>query len=414
MRIRRPLDGELKLAVGFAVAAIAGWVIGSAPLAVVAVLGALSTWAMYLWYRYCLAGVDYRRQLSATRASFGEEVVLDTELVNDKLLPLAWLHLVDQVPSGLTITGAAVVKAGGPALADALVEVRPMLPYQRLRRHLVVSCTHRGEHVFGPARLRSGDPLALRERSREPAGRDRLLVYPKVFALAPSTVVSRVLVGERRARREPIEDPSLVAGVREYRPGDPLRKVDWRATARTATLLVRDFEPSVTLRVAVFLDFSPSVSSRYTLAGDELEFTIAVAASLVAELARRRIAVGLFSSGAVGALPLAFPVSTSPAALPAILEGLARANPYGRTTFAEVIAAEGSHLGRGTSALVVAGSWSAAALAALAELRRRHAVTAVAAGKEGADEPPRRVVDAVLHAVYEKGWQGREVLELGS
>ena len=136
------------------------------------------------------------------------------------------------------------------------------LPYQRIRSRLTVIATHRGEFTFGPAKLSSGDPVGLRERSALTEGLEHLLVYPKVFALSPAGIVSRALLGDLRSRRELLHDPSRTAGVREYRVGDPLRFVDWRATARSTSLMVREFEPSVTPRVAVFLDFSdPTIGS---------------------------------------------------------------------------------------------------------------------------------------------------------
>ena len=82
-------------------------------------------------------------------------------------------------------------------------------------------------------------------------------------------------------------DPSRVAGVREYRMGDPLRFVDWRATARSTMILVREFEPSVTPRVAVFLDFKNPTLNLNIVDAPELEFTVAVAASIVTELVAR-------------------------------------------------------------------------------------------------------------------------------
>jgi uncharacterized protein (DUF58 family) len=78
--------------------------------------------------------------------------------------------------------------------------------------------------------------------------------------------------------------------VREYRSGDPLRHVDWRATARTGAPLVREFEPSASPRVAVFLDTRLPTFASIEASRDVLEFTIALAASIVADLAGRGMA----------------------------------------------------------------------------------------------------------------------------
>ena len=71
----------------------------STPLAIIGVLGALTTGAL-LRQRECLVGVTYRHKLSETRATFDGRVTLEIEIVNDKLLPLSWLRAEEVVPFG--------------------------------------------------------------------------------------------------------------------------------------------------------------------------------------------------------------------------------------------------------------------------------------------------------------------------
>jgi hypothetical protein len=175
---------------------------------------------------------------------------------------------------------------------------------------------------------------------------------------------------------------------------------------------VREFEPSVTPRIAVFLDFSDPTIGLASVDSPELEFAISVAASLLADLASRKVAVGLFSSGTVAGGPVAVPVSTSPAVLPAMLESLARARPSGGARFAQVLSDVGQTLQRGTSVVVVALRFSAASLAAVAELRRRNSVTAIWVGTERVTPPPIELFDGLLQARYTSDWQQRQVLEL--
>lgn len=49
-----------------------------------------------------------------------------------------------------------------------------------------------------------------------------------------------------------------IFGVREYRPGDALRRIHWRSTARRGELIVREFEPPGVQNLGIFLDSSPS------------------------------------------------------------------------------------------------------------------------------------------------------------
>jgi uncharacterized protein (DUF58 family) len=51
------------------------------------------------------------------------------------------------------------------------------------------------------------------------------------------------------------EDPTRIAGVRDYLPGDPLSRVHWRATARTGELHSKLYEPSTIVGATILLDF---------------------------------------------------------------------------------------------------------------------------------------------------------------
>ena len=92
MRKVRDLDREVGAAYLWLAGAAFGWWIGSAPVAMIGLLGAVASAVLYLWQKSCLTGVTYRRHLSQSRAMFGERLGLEIEIVNDKLLPLSWLR----------------------------------------------------------------------------------------------------------------------------------------------------------------------------------------------------------------------------------------------------------------------------------------------------------------------------------
>jgi len=52
-------------------------------------------------------------------------------------------------------------------------------------------------------------------------------------------------------------DPYSIAEIRQYRPGDPLKRVHWKVTARTGELQVKEYDGALSPRIVVFLDLSP-------------------------------------------------------------------------------------------------------------------------------------------------------------
>ena len=340
---RRRGPPEAWTAVGFALLVGLGWWLGSVPFALVGTIGVFVSGLLYFWQRECLSGVTYRRSLAHDRASFGEAVSLDVEIVNDKLLPLTWLHIEDEFPAFLGLRGGTVVS--GPANPrSVLVQVTPMLPFERIRTHMSVLCDRRGLHTIGPARIRSGNPFGYRQHQLTLRDQSQLLIYPKIYRLEPPRIVPGILLGEQRVDGL-VGDPSRVSGVRDYRQGDALRTVDWRATARAGSLLVREFEATASPRVTVIADlWVPELRQNFN--PPELEFLIAVVASVVVDLAERGVSVGLSSGASVGGKQIAYPPTSAPGALPDMLELLAMASPYGRVRFADVVVDEGTRTSR--------------------------------------------------------------------
>ena len=229
----RRIDGEWWAAAGALAVAGLGWGIHATLLALLGTLGAITAVVLWVWARECLTGVTYSRTLAQPRAVFAEEVTLDIEMVNDKLLPLTWLHVAEEVLAALTIRGGTVLP-GQSGLYSELHQLLPMLPYQRVRRRFTVVCNHRGEHTFGPTLLRSGNPVGYREKIARIRDPSLLLVYPKVFRLVFPTVASRMPLGDIGAHLSCWATPAVRRGCAST--GPVIRCVMWTGGLPPAAL----------------------------------------------------------------------------------------------------------------------------------------------------------------------------------
>ncbi|TMJ07869.1 MAG: DUF58 domain-containing protein, partial [Bacillati bacterium ANGP1] len=162
--------------------------------------------ASYLWDRYCLARVEYRRTFTPRRAFYGETVTFTMEVTNRKPLPLAWLEVVDELPQQLVPLHGRVI----PSLRQRrhhLVNLFSIRWYQRVRRHTTLRCDARGYFPLGPARLRSGDIFGFTVRGADAEQVDHLLVYPKVVPLTTLGLPALYPLGDVR-HRHLLEDPA--------------------------------------------------------------------------------------------------------------------------------------------------------------------------------------------------------------
>jgi uncharacterized protein (DUF58 family) len=392
-----------------AAAIVAGIWLGQALLALAGILGLLISISQSVWLRFCLTGVEYERQLDRSHAFWGETVVLSIRLSNRKLLPLTWLRAEDRVPYQLPIEHADIVPRGN-SFFQFLTILLPMLPYEQVVKRYTVRCRHRGLFQFGPGRIESGDLFGYSHRSRRHDSVSRLIVYPKLFDLHLAPPDSRRVVGSQAIDRIILTDPSRTIGVRRYQGGDPLRHVEWRASARCREPMVRVFEPSTDLSLAIFLNFRVPGFGEDTYNPPELEFAISLAASLARWALAQKIAVGLFGNGARGPMrAIRLPISRSPDHLRRILETLAVATPFSSASIAQVLASEAPHLPFEASTVLVTTALDEPLLAVLDALRRRPPTVFLIG------EPDIRITGLdIITVPYEPSWQKLDRLHLAA
>jgi uncharacterized protein (DUF58 family) len=332
----------------------------------------------WVWERFCLRGLRYSRTLAQTRAFFGEEVRLTVEVVNDKLLPLAWVEVDDTVP-GAAMTFAPA-HAGpshipGRRMLTMLMSVRW---YERVRRHYRLTCGARGIHTFGPAILRTGDVFGLAAKEMEVLGEDYLLVYPRIVPLEQLRLPPGNPFGDAPAfRRWLFEDPLRTVGVREYRPGDSSRRVHWKATARAPeqALQVKLFEPTTAHRLLVLLNVS-TAAQNWSWQGydpEALEAAITCAASVCSWAVAHGYQLGLSANARLfhSSVPVRLPPSRDPRALMHALEALARLVPMATMACSDLVELEARGLAFGTTVVLISCVASAEVISALQRVRRR-------------------------------------------
>ena len=102
--------------------------------------------------------------------------------------------------------------------------------------------------------VETGDPLGFFTHRSKGNDSELTLVLPRFKALAdrPHAREMEASVAAPRAG-----SGTEMFGVREYRPGDPLRRIHWRSSARHGELIVREFEPPGVQTLGIFCDPSP-------------------------------------------------------------------------------------------------------------------------------------------------------------
>lgn len=307
-----------------------------------------------LWSRFSLVGVTCQRLLSEQRVFPGEQIEVKFRLENHKLLPLPWIQMDDEIP--LKLSSDVPLAASNRPDFGFLSKSAALLWYMGVSWKERLYCSRRGYYQLGPITLTSGDIFGFYPRSIVEAMVNHVIVYPKIFPLAHFEIPSLHPLGEMTAERRIFADPTRVIGVRDYSPRDSRRHIHWKATARHQELQVKVFEPTTTLKVAIFLaidSFKAKDSEAYSEA--DFELGISTAASLASYLTERRTAVGLFVNSCLAdsGRPVTLLPGSSTSQLVEILEALAKVTPSSSSPFEEFLEAERTTLPWGTTLVFI-------------------------------------------------------------
>jgi len=340
-------------------------------LLLVALLFFLASGVARLWAHYALERVEYGRSLGASRAFFGDTIVLEIRLANSKILPLPWVHVQDEVPQDLTFLRHKTAPAHRPERA-ILSSFFSLGWYHRITRRYSVQCLKRGYFTFGPANIRSGDLFGFFHKETTDEKLDYLLVYPRIVPLEDLGIPSKAPLGDLRVRRHLFEDPMRVVTTREYAPGDPLRHINWKATARLRQLQSRTFESTTTVDIALFLDVRTVEAPIWGRVEQLLETGVIAAASIVSHAVQKGYRAGLYVNEPYrfkeGLIRL--PSSDHPDQLQRVLEALAQVQGWPALPLEQLLNREARNI-HGTATLaVVTAEPSESLLASLHRFRR--------------------------------------------
>jgi len=230
----------------------------------------------------------------STRPSFAVEVEADERAVEgDEVLvririaattAVARLDVYLRLPDGLRVVDGAQ--------ATALRLVRG----EQRELELTLQAERWGVHPLGPVHLRAHDALGLLVAEGALVRVPALRVYPREDTLrrvlAPRE--TQVFSGSEVARTkgEGIE----FADVRPWAPGDALKRVNWRASARRGELWVNESHPERNTDVILFVD---SFAEARSEAGATLDLAVRATAALADAYAGRRDRIGLISFGGI-------------------------------------------------------------------------------------------------------------------
>ena len=201
--------------------------------------GALSIVLTYI----CLSFVQ---TLEPETAVSGERVLMHIEVHNEFAVPFC--HLVLRVG---TVRSAFD--------GEARRYYASVSPFSRERADVEIACPYRGVYDVGVLEVEATDIFGLlkwRRRIEKIRAEEKktLLVYPRCPELGRGSQIRREDEGSMEDPFSRAAELSSVAEIRDFREGDPLKRIHWKLSARQQKLLVKEFEGTVAAESVIVLD----------------------------------------------------------------------------------------------------------------------------------------------------------------
>lgn len=251
-------------------------------------------------------------------------------------------------------------------------------------------CRRRGRFRLGPITVATGDPFGLFVFHRRLRDTTRALtVYPATVDLPTFASLQGQMPGGEALQRRTHHITTNVAGTREYAPGDSFNRIHWRSTARMERLIVKEFELDPSADVWIFLDLERDVqasqwyedawherdlaslwlrSEQLRLPPSTAEYAVTIAASIAKYFLRQQRAVGFAACGHEREI---VQPDRGERQLNRLLEVLAVLRAEGGMRFADMLALEGTRLGRNNTIVAITPSAELEYVKVLREMKRR-------------------------------------------
>lgn len=184
------------------------------------------------------------RTLSPNEPTSGDDLVITFRVTNDSQIP------------GLQVTLPNAT--GDLGARDETIEFASLGSLQQRAARSTPQPARRGVHHLPALWAQAEDPLGLahtRRRLGEPLD---LTVYPKLADLRSCALFADLGMRRGLGRRGIVRGGSEFRGIRPHNPGEPLSRIDWKSTAKTGNLMLREMDDPASGDLTVLLDATAS------------------------------------------------------------------------------------------------------------------------------------------------------------
>ena len=221
-----------------------------------------------------------RRLDDAVRGIKRKELTVRLQIINRSFIPTSNIVISDNF--------GHLFSASGTFLESLPAYGKKTLTY-------TATAHDRGQFTIGPVDLKGTDPLGIFPWSCRINATSKVIVYPSIYEME-LRYAQGLPAGNLPIDNSMYEDVTQFRSLREYIPGDDMKRINWKVSARTNKLYTMEFDANLYFSVLILLDFSREGYPKMRR-DSLLERAADMAASLAFHYANRKQEIGFVTSG---------------------------------------------------------------------------------------------------------------------
>ena len=306
-------------------------------------LAILASVELFIYRKHALDDLSLDVHFSTDLAQFGEIIEVIETAQNNKRMPLPFLLLKFESPVSLKFLDMT-----NTTMSDLLYreDMLTMKPFSRHTRRIKAQCIKRGYYSFVRVNITTSDILLMEKLTKEFDNSSNITILPEVVNVDELRSLMSITFSDVQQRRTLLTDPFAFSGIREYQPWDPMKSINWTATARSGDFMVNQ-NASTSMRQVTILMNLEFYNQKHS--DSLLEKSISLAYSYMQQLCEAGIPCSLHTNGKdiLTGLPVSMETSSNLADMPQRGEKLSRIDLSSEVLpFADILE---SHIGHSRS-----------------------------------------------------------------
>ncbi|MBS4537109.1 DUF58 domain-containing protein [Clostridium sp. D2Q-11] len=248
------------------------------------------------WETISIKKINYTRYVDKEVVFPKEEIIITTVLSNNKILPLPWIEIYSELPEAI-IYKDQIMKHRKIIKTNVYKVITSLFPFQKVTRRNRFVINKRGYYKMDDLEITIGDILGFSKGILKVNSPLRIIVYPEIKRINELIIQENSPQGEISVRRWIIPDPIDIKGVREYTTRDSFNTIDWKATAKTGDLHVKEFDFTSEASIMVLLNVQCDEQPWRDLNEGIIEYGITISAAIMNECIESKIPIGFATNG---------------------------------------------------------------------------------------------------------------------